>query len=400
MPELETAKTSDHETTHGLRGPTIGGGAADPPSGMQDWWKTPPSLVPPPAVDPAIYGIEPSDVGVETASHGIAGMLAAPKRHGGPSSGPHTIVDDVAADVASEHAEPASFDALIGTEAAASAGTGTNPELQTHLMQADGGRAHAMKDQLLIATKNIQAITKKIYDALAAASNVDERGHAGVVLQLESLIAEADGERGKIVLVTNQKFPDPDVQKGALYVSRASYELTQAMRKAKQYATSHGLALDDKKVAVVDRVQRDVGVLEGQLPKQDATATVGLAPVTETKQQLEQHSLDESLDGLWHSTQALGLAVGGSDATAAKTAMNNVLPGLLSNLAMLEASMVGGVTTTTNQRKTRRYIADGVATAVRDARGLGLDKDSNLARVDAGVPTVLKRFDQLPKGKQ
>lgn len=397
MPELETAKTSDHETTHGLRGPTTGGGAADPPSGMQDWWKTPPSLVPPPAVDPAIYGIEPSDVGVETASHGIAGMLAAPKRHGGPSSGPHTIVDDVAADVASEHAEPASFDSLIGAEGAAAAQAG-GPALgrADHMRAGEGARAATMSAQLMMAARKIEASIQKIHDVLKAP--VGERSADGVLEHLESLVAEAVREREQIAFVTHEQqrsaLKVAPVQEGILHVDRASHQLADAILHVNDFATRHKLPFDSKKVTA-QGLKDGVDRLQGAMKTEVDSSKV--KRVTESENELQLESLLQSLNALDGTTKALVLAV---NEPAPDEKIQEVLPSLHSALRMFKASLVDGLHPTTAMLKLGDRIGLAIAKAWTDSKPFGLQTNPTFRQAHDDMLPALATLESLAKGKK
>ncbi len=397
MPELETAKTSDHETTHGLRNPTTGGGAADPPSGMQDWWKTPASLVPPPAVDPGIYGIEPSDVGVETATHGIAGMLAAPKRHGGPSSGPHTIVDDVAADVASEHAEPASFDALIGAEGAASAQAG-GPALgrADHMRGGELARAATMSDQLMMAARKIEASIQKIHDVLKAP--VGERSADGVLEHLESLVAEAVRERDQIAFVTHEQqrsaLKVAPVQEGIKHVDRASHQLADAVLHVNDFATRHKLPFDSKKVTA-QGLKDGVDRLQGAMKTQVESAN--LDPVSTPENTLQLASLQDSLEALMHTTHALSLAV--NEATPEEK-IKEVLPSLHSALRMLQRSLVDGLRPTKGMLDLGNDIRFAIKKAWTDAQPFGLQSDMTFKQAHDEILPAIVKLESLGKGKK
>jgi hypothetical protein len=407
MSELESSE-SLFESAVGNVMSGGGGAAAGPPDGMSEWWKTPASLVGPPAVDPAIYGIDPSDVGVEepaapmTAApmnaapmNGIAAMLATPKRR--PTS--NTIIDDVVADVERDHAEPANLAEYIGMSNAVSAqagsGAGPNPDRIMHMKKADAGRAHAMQNQLLIASRNIEALTVRIDDTIAAGrTKPDSRGADGYVLQLESIVAEGENERGKIVLVMKEKFPDSSVRNGVEHIDRAVDQFKHAVERAKAFARQNGAKFDHDKHNANDEVA-DVLRLEHELGM-TGIQTNHVGKVTESESDLQKESFSESLDGLDHGTQALVLALREHDA---KTAMTAVLPGLLSNVRMLDASMKG-IKTTDAQRKKGPKILNAMKDAMRDARGHKLENDSSLVQADVNVRAAITKLDALPRAKK
>lgn len=375
MSEQATA-ISEHEAAHAPHA-DHGGGAADPPSGMHEWWKTPASLIKKPvAVDPAIYGIDASDVGGD-----VGGNAAA--------------VAETFAQVSRDHVGPTSLDAYIGIEGAGSAqAAGPSPQRLTEMQKADAGRAHAMQDQLLISAKHLESLVDQIDQTLL--SDAGERGPQGLVEQLETLVAQAQNERKRIVLVAEQRHPDSAVQNGALHVSRANHLLQHAVARVKKYASAHKVSVNEKKLLAADGVDRDVIHLEGSLPKQDPSAAAKVGRVTDSEQALTAHSLRESLDGALHATEGLVMAV--REAAPAQV-LPQVMPAVLSCLRMLDASVVDGIKSDKSMRSIGRRIIANLETAERDARALNLPMtELELAR---GIGAVaVEKLDRSLKEKR
>jgi hypothetical protein len=356
MAEHEAAPTSID--SHFGQGRSGGGGlavrTADPSVDLSDLndWKT--SLLPPPVPNPDIYGLDKNEVTI-----------------------------------------PSSMNAMIGMSNVVSAQTGgPRPTRTEHMQKADAGRAHAMQNQLLIASRNIEALTDRIYNTMTIArTKPDERGVDGYVRELETIIAEGEKERGKIVLVMKEKFADRSVRDGVEHIDRAVDQFKKAIEHAKFFARQGGAKLDEKHNA--DGEEGDVKRLEHELGM-TGIQTSHVQKVTETVKDLQEESFDESLSGLDHSTKALVLALREPDA---KSAIGAVLPGLLSNTRMLEASMVG-IKTSKAQRKTSERVLDAMKDAMLDASGLKLEKDAALVNANVNVSAVISKLQALPRGKQ
>ncbi len=119
-----------------------GGGstAAEPSNGLEKWWTIAAALVGPPAVDPAIYGIDPSDVG------GVVGGLGAGVKHQAASN-------ELAG--ANRHQPPSSMNGFISMSNAVSAQATPQKTRADHLNAAEGARSRAMSDHLMLAARKI-----------------------------------------------------------------------------------------------------------------------------------------------------------------------------------------------------------------------------------------------------
>ncbi|MGE0396679.1 MAG: hypothetical protein AB7T06_08185 [Kofleriaceae bacterium] len=355
---------------------------------MDEWWKTPASLVPPPAVDPAIYGIDASDVGLDP--HESA------HENGAPSASPGLSGSERIAQMLTRTDIEGGLDEYIGLSSGASAQSrGSEPTRKDHVMAADGHRAHAMQNQLLIAARNLEALVDEIDATITAASTKpDERGVDGYVQQLHAIVARGEAERGKIALVTKEKFADRAVIDGVEHVDRAANQFRHAIERAKAFARRHGGTFDEDKhnangeLNDVHRLEHVLGVT--------GIETSHVKKVGAKESDLQSDSFDESLAGIDRSTQALVLAMRETDA---KTAMASVLPGLLSNVRMLEASMTG-IKTTSAHRRQAADIRNAMKQAMLDASGVKLDKDPTLALADVNVRAAISSVDKLPRAKK
>jgi septum formation inhibitor MinC len=356
MAEHEAAPASID--SHFGQGRSGGGGLAvrttDPSVDVNlNDWKT--SLLPPPVPNPDIYGLDKNEVTI-----------------------------------------PSSMNAMVGMSNVVSAQTGAPPMTRAdHMRAADGGRAHAMRNQLLIAARNIEALTVRIDDTIRLANTKsDERSVDGYVQQLEGIVALGEKERGKIVMVTKEKFADPTVRDGAEHIDRAVDQFKHAIERAKAFAKQNGASYDHA-AHNADGELNNVAQLLHEL-KMTGVSTTHVKTVKESENELQQESLSRSLDGLDHSTRALVLALREPNAA---NAMAAVLPGLLSNARMLEASMAGSKASNP-QRKTGAKILEAMKDAMLDARGLGLDKDPGLLNANVNVSGAIQTLLELPRAKK
>lgn len=378
MSEQATA-ISEHEAAHAPHA-DHGGGAADPPSGMHEWWKTPASLIRKPvAVDPAIYGIDASDVG-------------------GDVSGNAAAVAEIFAQVARDHVGPASLDAYIGIEGAGSAQAAPQAPLSRadHMKAGEGGRAEVMSTQLMMAAKKIEGSIQQIHDTLAAP--IGARSADGVVSHLETLVAAATAERERIMLVVREQqraaLKVPMVREGLIHIDRASHQLTDAVLKVKAFASRHNVPLDAKKLGgtgVKDDVERLMTVMQTEVD------SAGVANVKTSDTDLQLVSLKRSLDAVDEGTQALVLSV--NEATPDEK-IREVLPTLLSSLRLLQASLVKGVHPTPDMLKTGTRIKFAVKKAWLDGQPSGLQGDSSFKMAHEEVLAAMGMLETLDKGKK
>lgn len=317
MSEQATA-ISEHEAAHAPHA-DHGGGAADPPSGMHEWWKTPASLIRKPvAVDPAIYGIDASDVGGE-----VGGNAAA--------------VAETFAQVARDHVGPTSLDAYIGIEGAGSAQAAPKLGRSDHMRASEHNRLATMSAQMMLAAKKIEGSIQAIDDTLA--TPIGARSPDAMYEHLESLVEAAVAERARISLVFQEqtraalKVPIGDLADALKHLGRASHDLQLAEVKVKNFASRHQLTSNPKKLGAAG-VKRDVEGVEAAFKTEVDIS--GVKNVKETEGALQRTAVEQSLEGLDESAQALQMAVLGADP---QNATQEVMPGLLSNFRMLSASI-------------------------------------------------------------
>ncbi len=392
MSDQEIAN-SEPEQTPGLRAFSDDRGSGTP-APMDEWWKTPASLVPPPAVDPAIYGIDASDVGLDPHESAHA--------NGAPSASPGLSGSERIAQMLTRTDIEGGLDEYIGLSSADSAQSSGPPPKTSgdHTKASNGHRANALAAQLQLAAKGIDDLRTKLEQAMQAP--MGERSPDAVAQHLISVLADVKQEREALVLVfqeqTRTKLKEPVVRDAFLQASRSSKLLDGAVGTAQALARRSGATADDvKKIEVnsklvngdVNRLAKDLGV--------DVTDDVNAPAVTKKEAALQLEAVRESLAGLDESSQGLVTAMRESDP---KTAMPAVLPGLLSNARILEASLVDGLRPDRLMVQTGARIKVAMETAWRDAQPFGLQTDASLREAHDRVPPVLQHLDKLAKGKK
>lgn len=325
------------------------------PTGLEEWWKTPQSLYQKPvAVDPKIYGLEASDVG---------------------------------------HQPPTDLNAYIGmSNATVQAGTSSASDRKDRMQASDGHRANAMAAELLVAAKLLDGLRSRLDTAMNAP--LGERSPDAIAGYLASVLGDVKEERTAIALVFEEQFKaklnDRVVRDAFLHVTRASHLLDLKVAEAQRIARSHGATTADVDALQTNSglVKTSVGNLAQKLDMVGADDSK-VKPVAETEAALRFEAVQRSLSGVEESVEALVLAAREADP---KSAIGEVLPGLLSNARILDASLIDGVQTTKAMSTKSADIVETMGVASRTA-GPSLDG------AKATIERVMKKVAAHAKGK-
>lgn len=292
------------------------------------------------------------------------------------------------------------LDEYIGMAGTGSAQSGAPPATRAdHMRASDGHRAEAMAAQLKLAARGIDELRARLDQAMKAPQ--DERS-PDAVGHLVAVLADVKQEREALALVFREQMQaqlnEPAVRAAFLQASRASSLLDKKVWEAQALARRKGAIKADVDAIAInpERLATDVDGIGSRLELNGADDTKASA-VTEKEAELQLESVRRSLHGLDESSQALVMAMREQDRSIA---MTNVLPGLMSNARILEASLVDGVRPTKEMTKVAARIAIAMQTAWTDGQPFGLQEHSGLRAAHDRIPTVLDTLARLAKGKK